>query len=70
MKFSIKDFFSKCYQMVTFTEEILNGKPHFFFAVLVLNIETRKKGRNKYEYKMLSAEALLRTLSNNCDVAS
>ena len=29
MKFSIKDFFSKCDQIqVTFTEEILNGKLH------------------------------------------
>ena len=34
MKFSIKDFFSKCDQIpdyqITFTEEILNGKLHFF----------------------------------------
>ena len=35
MKFSIKDFFSKCDQiqfpadLVTFTEQILNGKFHF-----------------------------------------
>ena len=36
MKFSVKDFFSKCDQtcsfpavLVTFTEEILNGKLHF-----------------------------------------
>ena len=35
MKFSIKDFFSKCdqttgnYGLVTFTEEILKGKLHF-----------------------------------------
>ena len=34
MKFAIKDFFSKCDQictvdLVTFTEEILNGKLHF-----------------------------------------
>ena len=28
MKFSVKDFFSKC-DLVTFTEEILNGKLHF-----------------------------------------
>ena len=39
MKFSIKDFFSKCDQirtadLITSTEEILNGKPHFC-AVLV-----------------------------------
>ena len=39
MKFSTKDFFSKCDQicrkletadLVTFTEDILNGKLHFF----------------------------------------
>ena len=33
MKFSIKNFFSKCDQfladLITFTEEILNGNPHF-----------------------------------------
>ena len=37
IKFSIKDFFSKCDQirrklLVTFTEEILNGKLHFLFC--------------------------------------
>ena len=34
MKFSIKDFFSKCDQadLVTFTEEILDGKLHFLCA--------------------------------------
>ena len=32
MKFSIKDFFSKC-DLVTFTEEILNGKSHFLCSV-------------------------------------
>ena len=35
MKFSIKDFFIKCNQfsadLATFTEEILNGKPHFLW---------------------------------------
>ena len=37
MKFSIKDFFSKCDQisdLVTFTEEILNGKLHFWNSVV------------------------------------
>ena len=34
MKLSIKDFFSKCDQMVTFTEGILNGKLHFFCAAM------------------------------------
>ena len=34
MKFSIKDFFRKCFpqetaDLVTFTQEILNGKIHF-----------------------------------------
>ena len=33
MKFSIKDFFSKCYQfpadLIAFTDEILNGNLHF-----------------------------------------
>ena len=41
MKFFIKDFFSKCDQirsflrtaLVTFTEEILNGKLHFLCSV-------------------------------------
>ena len=35
MKFSIKDFFSKCDQIrrITFTEEILNGKLHFLCSV-------------------------------------
>ena len=34
MKLSNKDFFSKCDQMVTFTEVILNGKLHFFCAAM------------------------------------
>ena len=34
MKFSIKDFFSKCDQ-ITITEEILNGKLHFSCSVLL-----------------------------------
>ena len=33
MKFSIKDFFSKCANLVTFTEEILDGKLHFLYRV-------------------------------------
>ena len=32
-KFSIKDFFNKCDQMVIFTEEILNGKLDFLCSV-------------------------------------
>ena len=37
MKLATKDFFSKCHQIqlpVAFTEEILNGKVHFFCAVI------------------------------------
>ena len=33
MKFSIKDFFSKCDQ-IQFTKEILNGKLHFLCSAL------------------------------------
>ena len=43
MKFSIKDFFSKYDQiqrklqiLVTYTEEIFNGKPHFLCSVIYL----------------------------------
>ena len=35
MKFSIKDFFSKCDQIrsfLTFTEEVFNGKLHFLHS--------------------------------------
>ena len=49
MKFSIKDFFIKCNQfsadLATFTEEILNGKPHFlwrfstFLRIRIIYIE-------------------------------
>ena len=41
LKFSIKDFFSKCDQtcadFVTFTEEILNGKLDFLCSVKMLS---------------------------------
>ena len=30
----MKDFFSKCADLVTFTEEILNGKLHFLCRVI------------------------------------
>ena len=49
MKFSIKDFFSKCDQMrkfpadlVTFTEEILNRKLHFLCS------DTTDKNKRSY----------------------
>ena len=37
MKFSIKDFFSKCDQ-ITFTEEILNGKLHFLCSDSIMKL--------------------------------
>ena len=47
MKFSIKDFFSKCDQetadLVTFTEEILNGKLRFLCSDI-------KHRQSSYEY--------------------
>ena len=45
MKFSIKDFFSKCEQtmqfpldLVTFTEEILYRKLHFLFSITFITV--------------------------------
>ena len=45
MKFSIKDFFSKCDQirrktadLVTFTEQILNDKLHFLCSALLQSL--------------------------------
>ena len=48
MKFSIKDFFSECDQilqwmwptldLITITEEILNGKLHFFSLVSIAKV--------------------------------
>ena len=44
MKFSIKDFFSKCHQirsfprLVTFTEEILNRKLHFLCSAELFSV--------------------------------
>ena len=44
MKFSIKDFFSKCDQirrkqdLLTFTEKILNRKLHFFVKCPFFNV--------------------------------
>ena len=39
MKFSIKDFFSKC--DVTFTEEVLNGKLHFCVVLIMVKRRVR-----------------------------
>ena len=50
MKFSIKDFFSKCdpspqfpADLVTFTEDILNGKLHFLCSVWINGNNTFRK---------------------------
>ena len=51
MKFSIKDFFSKC-DLVTFTSENLNGKLHFFSAVqmskMLYFLDVDKLGNTSY----------------------
>ena len=50
MKFSIKDFFSKSADLVTFTEEILNGKPPFLCSVCSCDncqLAKRWKAQNK-----------------------
>ena len=42
MKFSFQDFFRKCHQtavLITFTEDILNGKLHFLRSELILKKE-------------------------------
>ena len=47
MKFSIKDFFSKCDQirsfltadLIRFTEEIFHGQLHFLYSVRLLKIQ-------------------------------
>ena len=43
MKSSIKDFFSKCFHadLVTFTEEILNGKLHFLCSAIYICRENK-----------------------------
>ena len=44
MKFSIKDFFSKFpADLVTFTEEILNGKLNFLCCELLIFVNLRLK---------------------------
>ena len=59
MKFSIEDFFGKCDQirsadLVTFTEEILNGKLHFLCSdgygagVFKLTNKAKVKANTKY----------------------
>ena len=56
-KFSIKDFFSKCYEIrsfrsadfLTFTEEILNGKLHFLCSVNVGHLGASFKNLSRKE---------------------
>ena len=47
MKFSIKDFFRKCVHiradLVTFTEEILNGKLRFLCSVTFVKVTMKMK---------------------------
>ena len=56
MKFSIKDFFSKFLQktadLVTFTEEILNGKLHFLCSAFSYD---QCKNKNLLPFNPLSA---------------
>ena len=52
-KISIKDFFRKCDKILTFTKEILDGKPHFLCKVMYcllfkINIETPKNMKQKH----------------------
>ena len=57
MKFSIKDFFNKSdADLVTFTEEIFNGKLHFFSSVnyksaTFKNVKLKWKCNEKQNYK-------------------
>ena len=55
MKFSIKDFLSKCEcDLVTLTEEFLNGKLHFLcsviFGVLCLKNTVDREKQHKYSF--------------------
>ena len=53
-KFSIKDFFSKCDQiwsnLVTFTQEILNGKLHFSVQCLTLSNFSKDLGQLEIDF--------------------
>ena len=56
MRFSIKDFFSKAADLVTFTDEILNGKLHF----LCSNFSQRKSpkiGKSLVQHQGTSTQA-------------
>ena len=72
MKFSIKDFFSKCAVLFTFTEEILNGKLHFLCSEYAVNstkefIDMIKKETVPSSDKMISFDvsSLLAMVSLN-----
>ena len=64
MKFSIKDFFSKCNQirrfsadLVTFTEEILNGRLHFLCSVEGCSQVSQIRSKNRsYKEKITTGE--------------
>ena len=62
MKFSIEDFFSKCdhANLVTFTEEVLNGKLHFLYNVD--GIESRECPKSRY-LKIMSSSVFVKLLS-------
>ena len=57
MKFSIKNFLSKCEQilfpadLVTFTEEILNGKLHFLWSGVHYWFLTRRRKAQTWKHK-------------------
>ena len=55
MKFSIKDFFSKCdqFDFFTFTEEILNRKLHFLSSAYCLNCTYRYIRARKTNYTII-----------------
>ena len=50
MKFSIRDFLSKCdhADLVTFSEEILNGKLHFFVQCKMIGGSMNKENPEPY----------------------
>ena len=61
MKLSIKDFFSKCDQIrVTFTEEIFNGKLHYFLQCNGCH-KTNGSSRGSLKQKLIPLMELLIT---------
>ena len=72
MKFSIKDFFSKCNQirrfsadLVTFTEEILNGRLHFLCSVEGCSQVSQIRSKNRsYKEKKYHRGNLFEKIEN------